>query len=86
MDITAMYLASPDYVKAIWSIAPWATVVAIAFLAMGRSGRRSPKGSGEGRVVMLEPRGAAVPAALTASLDDAEKEKAPHEGEPVKSG
>lgn len=86
MDLTAMYLASPNYVKAIWSIAPFATIVVISHIL-----RRPAREAGRGRAVLqpLLPEGIGHEAvtALTVLAEPApDKEKGPSEEGPVKSG
>lgn len=87
MDLTAMYLASPDFVKAIWSVAPFVTIVALAHILA-----RRPRRGGEVRAVpfrplLLEAEGEPAVVALASGAGPSpDKEKAPREEGPGKSG
>ena len=85
MDLTAMYLASPDYVNAIWSLAPWVTVMIVVHLLLRRAPDRSATRSVPGTSLLLEARpGSALPGPTV--REQADKEKAPREEGPGKSG
>lgn len=87
MDLTAMYLASPDYVKAIWSIAPFATIVVISHILARRPAREAGRGRAVFQPLLLEGIGNEPVTALPLSAEPApDKEKAPHEEGPGKSG
>ncbi|MBB4063139.1 hypothetical protein [Gellertiella hungarica] len=86
MDITAMDLASPDYIKVLWCLAPWVTAYGVARLFRRRE---LPPGV-SGPLPAMRPASSAEPLPdylrLVLLADEAEKEKGPSGEGPVKSG